>query len=132
MANVFGLDTIDDLDVSTLCVDGVLIDKMFVKISDTIQQNTNTQLLEYVTTSVLKTTLAGYQRTINNSNTIPYSFISSPPDLTNFVTNTVLSSYVTNTNLQTTLNAYQKKLATPIRYRMVTYQEPQTSQRTNH
>ena len=66
MANVFGLDTIDTLDVSTLYIGGVDIDNIFVKLTDDVNQNTSIQLQNYVTTTALNTTLTGYQRIINS------------------------------------------------------------------
>ena len=109
MANVFGLDTIDNLDVSTLYIDGVNVNNKFVSVADFTQSNTGNQLQlqNYVTTSALTTTLQGYQRTINSSNKVPYSFISSPPELSIYATNSVLAAYVTNTALQASLVSYQ-------------------------
>ena len=66
MANVFGLDTLDNLDVSTLYINGVNVNQKFVSTSDFNQSNSGKQLQlqNYVTPTVLATTLTRHQRTI--------------------------------------------------------------------
>ena len=111
--SILGIATANTMNVSSLYIRGVDVHDLFVSPDIFTQTNTSVQLQlqGYVTTTALNTTLAGYQRTVNSSNKINYSFLLDPPDLSIYATNSVLTStYVTNTALATTLNTYQTKI----------------------
>ena len=84
MSSILGLDTLDQLSVSKLYIKGADVEETFVSVNSFNQSNSGNQqqLQNYVTTSVLTTTLAGYQRSITSSNKVPYANISGAPDLT--------------------------------------------------
>ena len=109
--SVLGISSSNTMNTSTLYIQGTDIRNLFVSRVEFNQQNAGgqAQLQNYVTTTALNTTLAGYQQKINSSNKISYTFISDQPNLAIYATSSALASYVTNSALATSLDLYQTK-----------------------
>ena len=106
MCSILGLDSLDQLSVSKLYIRGLDVEETFVSVSAFGQSNSSNQLQlqNYVTNSVLTTTLAGYQRSTTSSNKAPYSNISGTPDLTCYQPLITASNKVPYSNVSGTPN----------------------------